>query len=258
MESFYLGIQEPAWMRKLGRPVFLSRKRLMYKDGRIIREPEINCPWALDSGGFTEIAKHGRWTITAKEYVKFVGQMIPFGVRWAAIMDWMCEAPMLKKTGKTVKEHQTLTVDNYLDLMHMAPDYPWVPVLQGMEAEDYKRHLDQYASAGFDLSSLPLVGLGSVCRRQNFTEIHGLARWLKHDQGLRLHGFGVSLRGLRGLAPNLVSSDSMAWSYEARMLSAPIFPICTHNHCGACFRAAVAWRFKVLRKLARLGFPGVE
>jgi hypothetical protein len=166
-----LGVPEPAWMKTLHKPVFVSRNRFVRR-GKIVLQ-DINCPWALDSGGFTELSMHGRWTITAAQYVNIVRVLASLGqMRWAAIMDWMCEDVMLKMTGKTVLEHQTLTVNNYLDLMYLDPTLPWVPVLQGYYPEDYKRHLTQYNQAGFDLSSLPLVGIGSVCRRQKFDEIH--------------------------------------------------------------------------------------
>ena len=36
------------------------------------------------------------------------------------------------------------------------------------------------------------------------------------DQGLRLHGFGYKLTGLRWSSDHLASADSMAWSFHAR------------------------------------------
>lgn len=43
----------------------------------------------------------------------------------------MCEPSMLKKTGKTVQEHQTLTINNFIELRQLAADLPIIPVLQG-------------------------------------------------------------------------------------------------------------------------------
>ena len=43
----------------------------------------------------------------------------------------MCEPFMLAKTGLTVAEHQARTVANYLELRSLAPELPFVPVLQG-------------------------------------------------------------------------------------------------------------------------------
>ncbi len=50
---------------------------------------------------------------------------------WAAVQDWVCEPFMLKRTGLSVREHQRRTVASYLDLRSLAPEVPWVPVLQG-------------------------------------------------------------------------------------------------------------------------------
>src|SRR5690606_3699977 len=175
------------------------------------------CSWALDSGGFTELAMHGRWTVSAAQYAaearRFrdeIGRM-----EWAAPQDWMCEPWMLARTGLSVAEHQRRTVDNLLELRALAPDLPWVPVLQGWALGDYLRHVEMYDRASVDLRAEPLVGLGSVCRRQGMAEAERIVRALA-GLGLRLHGFGVKLTGMRRFADALVSADSMAWSFDAR------------------------------------------
>jgi hypothetical protein len=62
--------------------------------------------------------------------------------------------------------------------------------------------------------------------------------------GIRCHGFGVKVRGLRSYAEHLVSSDSMAWSYDARR-KAPL-PGCPHKNCANCLKYALRWRANVL------------
>jgi len=52
-------------------------------------------------------------------------------------MDWMSEPIMLAKTGLTVAVHQARTVANYLALRDLAPDLPFIPVLQGWRLDDY-------------------------------------------------------------------------------------------------------------------------
>ena len=66
------------------------------------------------------------------------------GLEWAAPMDWMCEPFMLAKTGLTVAEHQARTVANYLELRSLAPELPFVPVLQGWSLDNTPspNHLD--------------------------------------------------------------------------------------------------------------------
>lgn len=65
---FWLGTHEPAWLNRTCVPLFISRRRLERRK----RLPRATCPWALDSGGFTELSMHGRWTLDAKRYVELV------------------------------------------------------------------------------------------------------------------------------------------------------------------------------------------
>src|SRR5436309_107712 len=57
----------------------------------------------------------------------------------------------------------------------MAPELPITPVLQGQSISDYSRCADLYERHGVDLAALPLVGVGSVCRRcRGFVRV---SRW---------------------------------------------------------------------------------
>ena len=239
--NFFLGSHMPSHLARTDVPLFISRRRLM--DRKTF--PRAAGPWALDSGGFTELDKHGGWSISARQYAgevrcysEEIGQM-----SWAAPQDWMCEPSQLQKTGLTVREHQRRTVDNYLLLRMVAPDLPFVPVLQGWDMSDYLRCLDLYERAGVDLFALPVVGLGSVCRRQGTQEIDALVGRLAAE-GLKLHGFGVKTLGIHNYAENLVSSDSLAWSRGARYEK----PMSGHTHknCANCLPYALRWRKRLL------------
>lgn len=159
-------------------------------------------------------------------------------LEWAAPQDWMCEPVMLKKTGLTVDEHQRLTIENYLELRSLAPDLPIIPVLQGWSLGDYWRHVEAYDAAGIDLAALPLVGVGSVCRRQN-TTVAGTVFASLAAEGIKLHGFGLKMTGLRASLSSLASADSMAWSLNAR--KNPPRPECTHKSCANCLPFALEW-----------------
>jgi hypothetical protein len=132
-------------------------------------------------------------------------------LEWAAPMDWMCEPFMLAKTGLTIAVHQARTVANYVELRDLAPDLPFIPVLQGWCLGDYVRCAEMFQRAGVDLTAEPLVGVGSVCRRQATGEIEVIVHTLA-SMGLRLHGFGVKAGGLQRYADCLASADSLAWS----------------------------------------------
>jgi hypothetical protein len=209
----------------------------------------------LDSGGFTELAMHGWWTVDAATYAADVRRYRDGvgSMAWAAPQDWMCEPAMLARTGLTVAEHQRRTVDNYLQLRTIADDVPFVPVLQGWTRDNYWRHVDQYAAAGVDLTAAPLVGLGSVCRRQATDEIAQLVGEL--SASIRLHGFGVKRSGLAAYGWMLTSADSLAWSYDGRRIRP-----CPHTgavSCANCIAHAVAWADGVTvgNRPVQLAFP---
>ena len=240
--DFYLGTHHPNWLEKTATPLMVSHRRL--RDRK--KMPRAVGPWVLDSGGFSEVAEHGKWTVSVPEYIEAVeryrdkiGNMV-----WAAPMDWMCEPWMVEKTGLTVEEHQRRTTENYLELVDRTPDLPWVPVLQGWTLEDYHWHASDYIEAGVSLKDLPVVGIGSVCRRQATAEAAGIIRSL-WARGIRnLHGFGFKVQGLREVGALMASADSMAWSYRARR-SEPL-PGCTHKSCANCQKFALQWREKVV------------
>ena len=242
---FWLGTCEPHWLGLYRVPFFVSRRRIAKRVRK--KFPKALAPWALDSGGFTELKMFGRWTVTAREYV---GQMRSWRDRignmaWAAPQDWMCEPFMVEKTGLSVREHQKRTVANYHELTSLAPELPIIPVLQGWHEEDYLRCAEDYERSGVRLKTLPLVGLGSVCRRQGTKEVLRIVFAL-HSLGLRLHGFGFKQNGLRNARNYLASADSMAWSYAARRRKRPL-PGCPHLKCANCPRYALAWRKRLLR-----------
>lgn len=241
---FYLGIHRPNWLPVVKVPTFVQRGPLSdYK-----KLPRANAPWALDSGGFTELEKHGGWTIGPDAYIAEVRRyrdeigMMDF----AAPQDWMCEPPMLRMTGMTVEEHQRRTTENYLELMDKAPDVNWMPVLQGWTFGDYFRHAEAYYAAGVVLDALPRVGVGTVCRRQNTMMASALMAALAGD-GLRLHAFGFKLQGLRSSASSLASADSLAWSRSGR--SNPPLPGCPHKNCANCLKYALLWREGAMRAI---------
>ncbi|MBQ1164751.1 hypothetical protein KBZ21_43000, partial [Streptomyces sp. A73] len=77
-----------------------------------------------------------------------------------------------------VRFHQQRTVDNLIELRTLAPDIPWMPVLQGWTLQHYLDCLARYTDAGIDLAAEPIVGLGSVCRRQATSEINEIVATL--------------------------------------------------------------------------------
>lgn len=237
---FYLGANDPGWIGRLGMPLMISARRARLRR----RLPEALYPFALDSGGFSELSIYGRWVTPPEHYADEVRRWSAQtqNLAWAAVQDWMCEPAVLARTGLGVREHQRNTIASYHRLNELAPEVEWAPVLQGWTHADYLDHARQYETAGVCLGNLPVVGLGSICRRQDTLTAEEVIKELSHE--MALHAFGVKTLGLRRVAHLLASADSMAWSLRAR--NAPPLPGCTHARCNHCPVFATRWRAKVL------------
>lgn len=254
--TFYLGTHKWRWLFDedfAGVPLFISYRQLREAQDHRAELRPATTRWCLDSGGFMELSEHGKWTFTARRYAEGVRRFAAEigGLEWAAIMDWMTEACVLERTGESLWEHQLRTVQSLIELRSIAPEIPWAPVLQGWAAGDHMRHIDDYARRGIDLWREPVVCVGSMCRRSQ-TDRAGLIMGELADLGLPLHALGFKTDGLTqpslvgdalgplsSDAPNayrmhpdaaapqpegtwvplwmrLLSSDSTAWSFDAR------------------------------------------
>lgn len=79
---FYLGTHETSWLTRTDVPLFISHRRL----ARNKSLPRAVGPWALDSGGFTELNMYGEWRTTPSEYVAAVRRYTEEvgGMQWAS------------------------------------------------------------------------------------------------------------------------------------------------------------------------------
>lgn len=245
--QFWLGTHRPNWLGLVDVPLMVTVRSL--KNRRTF--PRARASWWQDSNGFTELSMYGAYQTSPSDYVAQTRrhQQEIGNLAYVSPQDWMCEPIVLQKTGLTIAQHQSNTIISYLDLMEMAPDIPWVPVLQGWRGADYMRHVEQYAVAGVDLQKEPLIGVGTVCRRQRSQEGLDLFRLLSW-YGLRLHGFGVKQSGLQKGAVYLRSADSLAWSYRARRSPGQCPWGLTHKNCANCMQFALRWRTDLLMSLA--------
>ena len=243
--EFYLGTHVLNHLEKTDVPLFISRRAFDKRKSSL----DALGSWALDSGGFSELRLNGGWTLNAQEYVDRVNKISETpNLQWAAQQDWMCEEVMLEKTGLTVREHQRRTVDNFIELRSLDCDVPIIPVLQGYTMDEYKECFEMFEASGVDLRAEPVVGLGSVCRRQNTDDIERIVTCF-HAKDLRLHGFGVKTLGLKRYGEMLESADSLAWSFGARYSQSHCSihrenP--TTKNCANCLTYALEWREKVV------------
>ena len=242
--TFYLGTHHAADLAASPDPLFLSRRALVLdparkgstaadwpdNDRQRKRLPVALAPWGIDSAGFTELHMHGCHHLPARQYAAEVcryhaevGQL-----RFAAVQDWMCESSALAVTGQDVDTHQRRTIESYMQLREIAPHLPWAPVLQGFAPGDHERHLAMYYRQGIDLRCAPVVGVGSVCRRQGMADADAIVRSLS-GANLRLHLFGYKFSGLPQTLLWVRSADSLAWSMVARRQN---IQMPGHDHSG--------------------------
>lgn len=264
---FFLGTHQPHWLSRCRVPLFVSRRAL----ARYTTLPRVTTDFALDSGGFTELQLHGKWTLSAHQYAdEILHYARSYGWRmlWVAPQDWMCEPIVLSGgpaarglrfagTGLSVEEHQRRTVKNFVELRKLLGNKV-IPVLQGWELPDYHRCLQMYADAGVRLDNETTVGVGTVCRRQKTDEATEIMRSLSNE-GLSLHGFGFKKGGIKNCHAFMTSADSTAWSDRARRE-----PICLpghdvpgpgrprgHKNCANCLEWALTWRSQVLKEIGK-------
>lgn len=239
MRRFYLGTHRLSWLPRTDVPLFVSAVQL--RGRRTFHRAR--GPVAYDSGGFSQLQAHDGWT---GDDAGYAGEVRVWAEEvgmpdFAAIRDWMCEPFMLEKTGKTIADHQALTIESLINLRATAPEIPWMPVLQGWEADDYLDHVEQYAAAGVDLVAEPIVGVGSICRRQGTRQAARIIRAVAL-QRIRIHAFGVKSDGLRLFGDFIESADSMAWSFKARRQQIKLDGCVGHKNCANCLRWALEWR----------------
>lgn len=216
----------PAGAKGLGAPVLVSANALARYRGRgadrTFSSFRLNAPdldgldVALDSAGFVAHAHYGTFPWAIEDYIDLAASR-----RWAwwAQMDACCEAEIARDRGAVrLRQAETIRLLGQCDARARTRGIaPPIPVLQGRSPADYVWHAEQIW-----LADRPLVGVGSMCRR-DVGGPEGLVAVVEAlDQvlpaGCRMHLFGVKSDGLAVLAshPRVASIDSMAWDFGAR------------------------------------------
>lgn len=174
----------------------------------------------MDSGAFTEVARHGGYRRGVEEYASLISHYSTSpALDCAVAQDWMCEPDVIARTGLDVAEHQRRTAERYDELARALRSVPVyiMPVIQGYAPREYAAHVAAY---GDRLAFGAWVGVGSVCKRNAKPDAVAAVLRAVHSvrPDLRLHGFGVKLTALQSeeVRRRLYSADSMAWSYSAR------------------------------------------
>lgn len=215
---FFIG-SSPSMARKIINPNCPAAGVMVSANALRSRKSDFDVvDWILDSGAFTEVARHGGYRSEVDEYHKQICRWVNCGNLLAAVaQDWMCEPFALERTGLSVAQHQHLTIKRYDQLVRLNPPVEIMPVLQGYQSSEYLQHLKDY---GDRLSPGAWVGVGSVCRRNSKpNEVANILKTIKLVRSdLRLHGFGLKETALEfpEVRSLIYSCDSMAWSYPQK------------------------------------------
>lgn len=242
---FYLGTDRPGWVATATWPgLFLS----WVACARMRHQAVV--PWALDSGGYTQVASTGGYRTSPEDYAAGVARLSTEVGRlaWAAVQDWPAAPAALAATGLTVQDHQVRTVASLLTLRTLDPTLPWVPVLTGTTPTEYLAHADLYAAAGVDLDLEATVAVGALVGHPPAHQraVLGACATL----GVPLHGLGIKGRVLGHVGHLLQSADSMGWSLYARREARPLCaPTASHRRCSHCQVWAEAWAARTVRHL---------
>lgn len=222
----------------------------------------------LDSAGFVAMEKYRGFEWAVEEYVG-LGAAFPW--RWFASMD-ACVEPEVAPDREAVQDRVAWTVALNRACRREAEAQGCadrlMPVIQGARAEDYLRCLDRMPEA----AEAPILGVGSMCRRQTGGLDGILACVDAIDRALgvapaRLHLFGAKSDATEALRahPRVASADSQAYGVRARSIAVQerrraeaqpdlLGPVEPFSKSGA-FVAGVmgAWYGKQRARVARRG-----
>jgi hypothetical protein len=240
----------PSWLWKpefVDVPLFLCHRQLRT---RVSPYPKATTRYAVDSGAYSELTRHGRWTETPEQYIaglrRYEDELGPFD--FAGQQDWVCKpeaiAAIEQYTGvrPDVVELLEATVENLLVMRALAPDLKIAPTIQGGEYEDFMLCADLFIEAGVDLTTEPIVGVGSLVGMHP-KAVERIATGLRARGIVNLHGFGLKGAQLPVASHGFDSADSLSWSMAGRY---DPLPDCPHKQCQNCPRYALAWRNAIL------------
>jgi hypothetical protein len=169
---------------------------------------------AIDSGGFTAAARWGRYPWTPAQYVDWIhAEARDVPLDWCAIMDYACERDVNRTALATNRARIKATIRHDRALRSLAPDLPWLSVLQGNTFEG--RALDLRLRRRLDLL-FPHMGVGSICRRPGREAAAVLAWYGARLPATRYHAFGLDIRTFDAddAAYFLLQSwDSYSWTW---------------------------------------------
>jgi len=128
-------------------------------------------------------------------------------------MDYACEPSVDRSTYRTNRERIKATIRNEAACIAVAPDLPWLPVLQGDSLEE--RAFDLALRERIGMLPTDYAGIGSVCGRGAVAARDVVKFYADRLPGVQYHGFGMHVQALDDDAvfAMLRSWDSYGWNW---------------------------------------------
>lgn len=172
-------------------------------------------PVAVDSGGFTAARRWGDYPWTHQQYVDFVRETTrDVQLVFCAVMDYACERGVNRSIHPSNRARIDAGLANEQSLRALAPDLPWLAVLQGDSPAERTYDLVRRCHLGLLPAPGGVAGIGSICGRRA-REAAAVIRWYgRRLPGVSYHAFGLDVRALDvadDVALLLASWDSYAW-----------------------------------------------
>ncbi len=207
---------------------WLRKKNRFMKPGKQLEKLDI----FLDSAGFTAMSHYGGYPWSVDQYL----QLVKNGkwTHWSA-MDLCCE-PEISTDRSEIARRIQKTVEYLQQCKNRASYYEIsqpVPIIQGFLPFEYTNCAELMDTA---LNGIwpNLIGIGSVCRRS----IGGVVSIVDHldrvlPKHVKFHLFGVKSGALARLCDHhrVLSTDSMAWNFKARVRCREAKISCSVKEC---------------------------
>lgn len=168
----------------------------------------------IDCGGFTAAKRWGKYPWTFQQYIDWIyEESRDVKLDFCAIMDYACEPGVNRSTYQTNIDRINQTIKNEASLIDLAPDLPWLPVLQGNTLKERAYDLNRRR----ELGQLPdsYAGIGSVCGRGAVGAIEAVRFYRRQLPGVEYHGFGMHIQALDrdDVYFSIKSWDSYSWNW---------------------------------------------
>ncbi|BAK66623.1 hypothetical protein SLG_19480 [Sphingobium sp. SYK-6] len=205
----------PRWNRRKGRPEWQGWRLDLLKNADGLSGI------ALDSAGFVALSQYRGFPWATEAYLDLAASY-PF--RWFASMDY-CVEPEIAPDREEVRDRISRTIRVNRDCWRGAHDrgiaHRFMPVIRGRVAGDYEKCID---ALGDIIDAVPLIGIGSMCRRPvgGSDGVIAIFEHLDRILGSRtmIHGLGIkgtALSKLRRLERRVASTDSQAFGLGSRI-----------------------------------------